>query len=328
MRNLSIRDKIRQSRAFFFALLAVAVIWTVTMMSDKRHYRESYVICFDGVDTSKYAVTDRDSLIVFDITSNGFHALSRSLHGNHELHADVSKLMNNDSVQKIAIRIADQLELFSRQIDMRGVEVFQPVTEQVSMAISKRECRAYHPDISKVEFQFDGMTGLCGSPVISPDSVYLYGSRSSLDKIERLSAKPQVLRQIRHSGKYNVQLDPVWRSYPDLRVGSQTIQIYLPVDTFIEKKMTLPVVFNTEGNAAKENTSESVKRVQLYPSEVTLTCLVPKKSFNKVNATDFFVTTSQACDTVSFLYPIVSRFPANVRVKSIDPPEIQYILIK
>ncbi|MBO7490547.1 MAG: hypothetical protein J6T88_09745 [Bacteroidales bacterium] len=316
-----LRQRVRHSRAFVFALIAIAIVWLVSAMSERKIFREHYQLFLDGIDTAQYAVTNVDSTITLDITSNGFYAFRRGMKKPHSVHLNISKKIrksDNDIVQ-LSLEVNDYWDIIRNQIDMRGVSEINAVNNKLHLSYARREKKAFLPKIDAVEFQFEGMVGLCDEPKIIPDSVYLYGSAASLAKIDAISAEPQTLQHIRMSGKYRVKLQPDWEKLPDLRISTKYIDIFVPVETFTEKAITVPVEFTTEGN---------IKRIQLFPSNVTVNCLVPRKDYASVQEKDFQVVASINDDSSNYIKPVITHFPANVRIKSITPSQIQYIIIK
>jgi len=130
---------------------------------------------------------------------------------------------------------------------------------------------------------------------------------------------PQTIKNIRVEGRYRVKLQPVWKDFADVYPSVESILIHIPVDTFIEKNVTVPITFT----AAK-----SIKRVQLYPSEIKVNYLVPKRLYGNFSSDDFQVSVTLDDDSSSYLTPVVTRFPADVRIKNMSPQKIQYIIIK
>jgi hypothetical protein len=316
-----LRQRLKQSRAFIFSLIAIAAIWLVSAMSEHKAYREHYKLYYDGIDTAKYAITGIDSILTLDITSNGFHAFQRGIKKNRYVHVNVtSKITNKDADNiQVTLNIDDYIDIIRSQIDTRGVNEIKPVGDILNIALARRQSKVFVPEIDNIDFQFDPMVGLCGQPELHPDSIVLYGSQSSLDKIEYVRTEPKTIKNIRISGMHRVRLANDWKKYPDVRPSTEYIDIFIPVETYTEKPISVAVQY------ANDN---SFKRVQLYPSTVTLNCLVPRKKYADVNSDDFVVTAKTINDTSNYLMPVVTQFPANVRIKSISPQQLQYIIIK
>lgn len=325
----SILQKIKQSRAFFFALVAVAIVWIVSEMSEQKKFRESYTIAYDNLDTAKYAIIHKDSTITIDISSNGFHALNRwkakkdiSDSKYSAIHFDLSKIIEqhkNDSTFSITLQTKEYTELIKSQLDMQGVSDISLVSEQINLQVALREHKALVPDISRVTFNFDKMAGLNGEPQIKPDSVVIYGSRESLSKIESIAAKEQVINNIKESKSYRISLQDDWKKYPDIRLSSNEISVFVPVEIFIEKSITLPVTLTDKDGNAQWN---------LYPANVTAQVLVPKSKAETIDLSKCVITASAKDCSDNLLTPMLSKFPSCVRLKSLSPEKIQYIIIE
>lgn len=321
----NIRNKLRHSRAFIFALIAVFAVWLIANMSERKTYREEYTVCYDGLDTAMMAAIRQDSVIAVDFSSNGFHTFWRNLKGLRPIHIDISKELEDgrwrmeDGRWRIELDVNQLIDSIKAQIDTYGTDEVAPVTQRLQLNITQREKKAFVPRIDEVEFQFEGMHGICGTPEISPDTVWLYGSRASLDKISELHVAKQTIKHIFRSDKYKVRLEPVWKEYGDLRASTEKIEIYVPVETFIEKRIDVPIEYIT---------NEKTDRVNLYPPKVTVTLLVPRNEYGQIGEKDISVIASRESDTCSTISPSVSIFPANVRVKSIEPAKVWYTVIR
>lgn len=318
----SIRQKLKQSRAFFFAIVAVAIVWVVTAMAEVKRFRESYIVEYDNVDTAKYAILHIDSVLTIDISSNGFSTFSRQKKGHDKtIHLDLANLIEqhkDDSLFSITLRTEEYLDIIKSQLDMRGVSEVSLVSEQLKVSYALRERKAFLPDISNVTFNFDKMVGLNGEPRLTPDSVYLYGSRESLSKVEAIAAKEQTINDIKESREYQIVLDDSWQKYSDLRISTNEVTLFIPVEKFVEKSMTLPITLTDKDDNTQWN---------LYPAEVTVNLLVPESKIESLDLSKCVVTASTKECTDNHLTPQLTKFPSCVRLKSITPEKIQYIII-
>ena len=318
----SILHQLKQSRAFFFAIIAVAIVWVVSSMAEQKRFRETYNIVFDNIDLAKYAIIQKDSILTIDISSNGFNAFRRGTKDNNDIHIDLATIISqhaDDSSITIQFRTEEYLDLIKSQLDMNGVAEVNPVTELINIHLMLRQRKAFVPDISKVTFNFDNMAGLCGEPRIIPDSVYLYGSSKSLSKIKVIAASEQTISNLKHSGNYTITLDPVWKQYPDLHISSEQIELFIPVEQFIEKSITLPIVLTDISDKTECN---------LYPAEVTVQLLIPESELDSFNPSSFTVAASIKDNRDNHLTPQLVKFPSRVRVKSITPDRVQYVIIE
>ena len=316
-----IREKLKQSRAFLFTFMAIAVIWVLSSMSETKVFREEYRLCFDGIDTARYVVIHRDSTLTLDITSNGFRAMNRSLSSKRAIHINVKALIKNSAnePQKISVNLEQYADTVKKQLDMFGVSAVKPVIMTAEIDVAERMSRKIAVNIDNVIFDFEEMYGLSGEPVLTPDSVTVYGSRESLDKLTCLMASRQTIPHIRKSGNYKIHIDNSWKKYSDLRFSCETVSIYIPVDDFVEMSFSIPITAVSDDNA---------HRVNLYPSEATVNFWVPKKEYTMIKKDDFKIVANYNTGSGDMLPLTIGSFPSNIRIKSIEPSQVQYIIIK
>ena len=308
-----LRQRIRYYRAFLFSLFAIFCLWVITSMSDVKSYQ-------DGVDTARYAVTHSDSTVLLRFTCNGFRTFNRSLGKKRVLHFDLSGL-TNDTAQNINIAIDCEMWLDSmrRQLDMRGVEALAPVTPSLHFEASQRLAKPFVPGIDELVFDFEGLYGLNGTPKITPDTVWLYGSASSLSKINGLEAEHRTFKKIKNDTQFKVALKQSWLQYSDLRASTDSITVYVPVETFIEKSVTVPINIVSDGLEGE---------VRLYPTHASVTFWVTQSDYSLIQASDFQVSTRVMSDDATRFELFVSRFPAATRIKQVEPKTFQYIVVQ
>ena len=316
-----LRQRLWHYRAFFFTLIVISLIWLISNMSEQKAYRETYPLRFTGFDSVRYATTLADTVVTLDITSNGFRALQRSLATRRTIEINVASKLGkgNSDGYELTLSTNEFSEVFTSQVDMRGVESLAPVQQSLALRLALRESKAFLPDIEKVRFQFEGMTGIFGTPTVKPDTIWLYGSRASLDQIDHIEAQPQTIGGIMKSGTFEVKLDPVWKKFSDVRPSATKLSVFLPVQRYVQRTVAVPLrIVN----------SDNVKRIHLYPDQVSVSFMVPQSEYNKYTASDFSVDVTIDSDSLSSLHPVVTAFPANVRILSVSPEEVQYIIIK
>lgn len=317
----NIVERLRRWRGYLVALICVFLVWFFTAMSEAKSYTETYALHIEGIDTARYAVNRVDTTVTLNVESNGFNALYRSLETPRTLHYNVAEQVPYPILHTmtVSIDLAEATSVLGSQIRTSGVHSVKPMEGSLDITVSPREGRAYKPDLSNVKFAFEGTLGLSGDVRIEPDSVVLYGSRESLQKVGSVKAKAVTFKHVGHSATYRVALDPEWKRYADLRSNADSISIYVPVETFVEKSITLPVVLTGDIRG---------KNIQLHPSQVTLRCMVAEKSYNHIDTALFRATTTYRDDAGDYLDVIISQFPSDVRIVSTTPSRVQYTIIQ
>lgn len=299
---------------FWIILLITTILWLCYSMSEEGDYKTQIPIQWTGIDTARYAVTYADTVLPVTIKSNCFQAIKRYFVLRQSYY---SISVQGDTIINVAHPLFEDL---TKQLNFVGISSMYSSKEVLRVEVDERIAKPFVPQLRGVEFNFDGQVGLSGEPRIEPDTVWLYGTASSLNKISQLSTAPTVLEHLSDSGYYTLTLDPVWKDYPDLRSSHDVIRIYLPVDQFTEIKLKVPVTLRS---------SSQLGRVRLYPDQVDVSLWVPRSDYNNISASQIEVVADYDAITNSQQIPVlVTRFPSNTRIKQVSPASIQYVIIK
>lgn len=300
-------------RQFWNILLVTVVVWLGCVMSEDGDYPMELKVEWSGIDTSRYVVTHADTILPISVKSNCFRAIRRYFTARN---ASFQIYTQSDTTVRVGKALYDEI---ISQLGFVGVGDVYSAKETLQYSVSERVGKPFVPQIRDVDFHFEGLVGLSGSAVIDPDTVWLYGSPASLAKIDELHTAPTSIEHITDSGYYTLALDPTWKEYGDLRISTDVVRIHLPVEHFAEIKLQVPVKFRSPNQH---------KHVRLYPEQVEVTLWVPSKDYKNINVSQLEAVADSQGAAGDQLPVLITRFPANTRIKQVSPATIQYVIIK
>lgn len=303
-----------KSRSFWTILAFTAVVWVLVTMSEHADYPLQLRVEWTGYDTARYVVTYADTVLPVTINSNCFNAIARHRTARREPYRIA---VHGDTTMRVSTALLDNL---LQQMGFSGCHGIFSSSETLRLSLSERQRKAFVPQLSGVEFHFAEQCGLSGAPRLEPDTVWLYGDSASLSKIDRLTTLASDIYGIRDSGYCSLLLDTSWRRYPNLRCSHDTLRLFVPVERYIEKKISVPVTFRC---------SDQQMRVRLYPERVEVSLWVSKANYPSLY--DDMVEAVAEFDPAApeQVLPVrVTRFPSFARVKGIEPSTLQYVIIK
>lgn len=302
-----------RSRSFWIILILTAIVWLMAVMSEHNDYPVNVRVQWTGIDTARYVVTRADTLLPVTINSNCFLAMSRHLSVRQRpYHISVS----GDTVVKVNSALLDDMV---KQLDFVGVHGITSSAESLSLSLTERTSKAFVPQLRHVDFYFVDQRGLSGAPVVQPDTVRLYGDPASLEKIKEISTLKYAIEGIRDSGWHVLPLDPVWRQYPDVRSSHDSVRVFIPVDRFVEKTVTVTVV---------PQCADSRYTLRLIPARVSVTLWVPVNDYDYLSADQIeAVVNYDPVQAPNELPVLVTRFPNNMRIKQVSPATLQYVIL-
>ena len=308
-------------KSFWIILVITAFAWVISAMSERSDHSVTLRLRWDGYDTARYVVSRADTVLPVTIKANTFQAVSFVLAAKDN---PFVLSVSGDTVLKVnSILLNEAL----RQYQTAGVKTITSPVETLHIKLSERERRGYVPTLRNVEFRFADRCGLCGNPVVEPDTVWLYGDPVSLDKIVSLSAAPAVVSDITDSGWFTLALDPVWSNFRDVHSSADSIRVFIPTLRYVETALTVPITPVTPTGSPVNTPGGSLLRT--IPERVNVTLWVPDDYPVAPTASQIQAVAVFSPDNNSDLLPVqITRFPAGVRIKSISPSQVQYVIIK
>ncbi|MBO4751273.1 MAG: hypothetical protein J5526_00790 [Bacteroidales bacterium] len=302
----------------------MTVVWFVVDMLSPRTYQTSVKISYAGIDTAHYVLSAVDDELPVSVTTDGFSALHYHLYWRQRpLSVDLAALArkvspNGKSRLSVATdRYKDELQRRFSPIGGCEIELQQ---DSLSVLLDERCRKAYKPQLKDISFSFPDGYGLYGQASVTPDSVYLYGSEESLAKITALHTQPAKISVGKNGGHFQLKLEPEWRKFSDVRPSQESIVLTVPVEPYVE--ITQPLKVRIAG-------ADSVRRVKLYPDEVTVSFWVPQSSYGKISANGCqAVVCMDGASASHDLKVTVTDFPSILRIKSVEPDKVQYVIIK
>lgn len=307
-----------------------ALVWLGVAMSESQEYTIPVKVEMQGFDTKRFAVVRADSVLSLQVRSTGFNAMILSLRTET---LTVALDMNNEFVHRYSqqrgaetdyyrvVAVGDLSSQLNNQLSSMGVHMVGSPKDSLLLILNERYSRTFVPDINNLRINFSDGYGLYGEPTMTPKEVTLYGSREVLSSIDHIGVKSTVLNDVRASGTYTLALDDSWRSQGDVYASAEQLTVEIPVKRFIERRFSIPVTIPD---------ADSTHSLRLYPDRAELHVWVAQDDLATVSSDRFEVTASydDIRSGAQRLKLSVSRFPRNVRIRNLNPAEIEYVIIK
>ena len=265
------------------------------------------------------------------VESTGFNALLYSLKKQPVV---LRVNMNNEGVRHFtrqgehgeqicrSVAVKDLGNQLSTELSKMGLRLSQEENgnDSLRLVLSERKSKVFRVDISEVKTTFAEGYGLYGEPTVTPSEVTLYGDEDVLSKIERVGVKPLEIKDLKSDGTFSLVLDTTWHS-SDVFASTDKVTLTVPVEQYVEREYEIPIA--VEG-------IDSLMRMNLYPDKATLRVWVPRSDVASMSAERFTVSVDYR-DVIahsSRLKTRLTRFPQKVRVHSLTPEEVKFVVIK
>lgn len=317
--KISQKDKVK---SFLFCLFFTVVLWLAQTMSDTYVYERIYPIKFTGYNTQKYSLVMCDTLLPVSVKSTGFQYLYGMLERKKTINFDISEsnYYISDGNFVYALPMRDNKDEVKEQISFLHQKELGFLIDTAKIVLTPRTIKKVKPVLKDVIFSFAPQYALYGEASLHPDSIEVYGSEASLKDIDCVETKAQTISNINKSGMYVLELDNSKNKHLDVTMATETLNIYLPVEKYTETTVTLPLKFVS---------ADTTVQARLYPENIELVVDVALKDYKNINSTMFEVEVNYDENTDKQTLPvIVSKFPSVVKIRKINPQQVQYVIIK
>lgn len=296
---------------FLVILGLTALVWLGVSMSETDEYPMRVRVEMKGYDTVRYAVLQADTSLNVQVRMSGFNAL---LNGLHHFVPTVEVTLAEGQTSVAVHTLNDQLRqsiLGAKQVDSE--------TDTLRIVLAERSHRIYRPRIDGVNFAFVEQYGLYGEPIITPSTVVLYGPAEVLASIPEVRATPTELCNIKSTSTFRIPLEPVWEQYADVHPSCREVEVYLPVEAYVEKVYNVPI---------QVENADSTVDLRLYPPQAKVRVWVAQRDLGHEPEFTVSVNYRDALSRDGRVVPHLSQFPSYVRLRNVEPKEVQCVIIK
>lgn len=284
-------------------------------MSEVHEYPLHVRVEMSGYDTVRYAVVHADTALTLQTEMSGFNAAAIDL---LDLTRRVEVEMPDEGLYR-SVALVDINDQLRQQLAQIGVRRISPMHDSLRLVLAERRHRTLRVSLDSVRFAFSKQYGLYGEPRVSPSAVTLYGPDSILATLDVLQVEPASFSDIASTATYRLRLDPVWERLGDVRPSVKEVEVYLPVEAYVEREYRVPI--EVDG-------ADSTVRLRLYPDEVRISAWVAQCDLERMPEYRVAINYADVLAGNGHLKPQLVQFPSWVRPRSVEPSEVQCVVIK
>jgi len=303
---------------FLVCLFVATFIWLLIKFSKDYDFQVKIAIEYVNIPNDKY-ITNADTLVTITLNVNGPYFLTKKILRKANLSVDLSEVsftkksrgnfITSIDIKKVIGDFVKNEYPYANRLTSVMPEALQ--LELEAAAVKKV------PVIVPYVYTLEKQHYLYGSIKIIPDSIYVYGSTSKIEKINaittdtvkaaKLSANFEVVAELKNSGLFGYHM------------SHKKVKLFIPVEKYTEAEYNLPVVLP----------SEFENKLRLFPETVKVFALVAIKDYKNITDDMFCImanTDNIEHKTTLPLY--LERFPPNVKINRITPDKVEFIKLK
>ena len=291
------------------------LVWLGVSMSEVHDYPLHVKVEMTGYDTVRFAVVHADTDLHMQVGMDGFNAAAMSL---FRIGPTVKVDMSEGGLYR-SVAVDDIADNLKYQLQSLGIRHVASSHDSLRLQLAQRGQRTYKVNLDSVSFSFAEQYGLYGEPRVSPSHVTLYGADSLLASISTIGIKRTSIDGISGSATYRLRLDPVWEQLGDVRSNYSDVDVFVPVETYVEREYSVPLTVDG---------ADTSVRMRLYPEVVKVRVWVARCDLDRTPDFRVAINYADVLTDGGYLKPRLVQFPSWVRPRAIVPDVVQCVVIK
>lgn len=292
-----------------FVLLAT-IMWITNAFSTRREISLIIPVRYTHVPDNYILTSAPSDHIRISMEDEGID-LYRNRHRNYELTFDLSGYITGEEGTFTLVMDEVRTAIVQQLTGDAGLVAFSP---EILSGSYTRQHEKEVPIVYTGKIKPAAQHQLCGAPLLTPESAYVYGTEEALQALEYIETALTDFEGVQDTFTTRLPL----LTPPNLRIHPDSVRIRVVAEQFTERAIQRPI--------ATPDMAESGQLMHLFPSQATVTFRVGTAWFAKVSERDLEVYVEMPTDGTEHLpVRVKSRNPhiTHIRVK---PAEVEYLI--
>ena len=291
-----------------------ALLWLIIKLSANYTVSEPLTINIEDAPAN-LIVTDETQKVKVTLSTSGFKLLNYYFKPLSRRKVDISLEevpLHKDSESTYSFSVSYAKEKVASFLTMEPNEVS---FDDNRITINMEQLDSIKVKVlPNVDLTYEKQYNRHGKIQITPDSVTIYGPKNKISKIDNIYTENLSFKNVNSNidVKLPLQLDEM------INADCKEVNVKINVEKFTEAIANVKINNNTD------------KNLRLFPDKVKIKYIVYLSDYNIINDNSFLVNIDSK-DIISennFLPVYLSDYPNNTRILSIEPKEVEYIIIE
>ncbi len=296
-----------------FVIIA-ALFWLLIKLSSNYTVTEPLTINFNDTPAKLVLINDTQNINV-TLSTSGFELLHYYFKPNSKRKVDISLEevpLHKDSESTYSFgssyakeKIANFLTLEPNEVSFEENRIILNMEQLDSVKVKV---------IPNADITYEKQYNRLGKIQLSPDSVTIYGPKNKIAEIDNVYTQNLTLRNVTQS----INVDLPLKLDKMLNADHKDINIKIFVEKYTEAIANVPITNNFK------------EKLRLFPDKVKIKYIVSLTDYNIIKENSFKVNidTADINPGNNYLPIYLTDYPSNTRIISIDPKEVEYIIIE
>ncbi|MBO5810577.1 MAG: YbbR-like domain-containing protein [Bacteroidales bacterium] len=307
-------EKLHQFSNIIFFVTIAALFWLLIKLSAQYTVTEPLTINIKDAPAN-LVILDGNQKVKVTLSTTGFELLNYYFKPASRRKVDISLEevpLHKDSESTYSFSVSYAKEKVANFLTIEPNEVSFD-DNRISVKMEQLDSIKVKV-IPNIDLSYEKQYNRHGKIQIKPDSVTIYGPKTKLVSIDNIYTENISLKNI------NTNIDIDLPIHLDEMINADTKNVNIKIN--VEKY--------TEAIANVKISNNFNKKLRLFPDKVKIKYIVSLTDYNIIKDNSFVVSidTADISSENNFLPLYLIDYPSNTRITSIEPKEVEYIIIE
>jgi hypothetical protein len=325
---LRLKEPARKKKATIFLVCFVcsALFWTLLKLSKENQATLSMTVAVTDIPDEYLLYEKSHSQLQYTVQTTGARLFASIFFPSRDiLHVPLSSMSRLERDGELLYFLTHtQASARLGRVMESGSSVMRVWPDTLFVSLSEK-FSGMLPVSPRAEVTYDRRYGAYGPIQLVPDSVWVEGPRVLLDTLTHVETEPVTLRNLAQTTTVEAAIISP-NPHPSISILPDRTSLTFPVEEFTEASLEVPLTISCPDSLNDKTDG----RLRVFPTRVQLTFLVALKDYGRVNASLFsaVVTCPTASQEGTQLEVMVDRYPDFVRMESVHPSSVDYLILE
>ncbi len=288
------------------------MLWFSVTLNENYQVKCSYPVSFinvpEDIQITQEGIPILNAIVEgtgLDVLIGKFQNRSDTIYLPFKTSGNIGYINTSDGIREIDAKFPPAVQIKSISPDTFTVSYAKKISKRIPLILQAKINLA-------PEYQLDM------EPLLIPDSVVIIGPQTILDTTEKWYTMNLRTNVVSETVQY--LSIPIIDTFPEIKIIPESARLSIRSQRYTQKNLQIPVQV--------KNVPQSTE-VVLERSYINIICLVPLDKYEKVSSEDYDIEVDyETIDTsIPFLIPNIDFLPDFVKIVSISPAQIAYVIV-
>lgn len=294
-------------------IIIAALLWIIIKLTVEYTVTEPFAIRFTDIPADQI-IQNENYRVEATMTTTGFKLMNYYLKApkNREIQLSLKDI----NYKKINF---ETYSYSKRYLEEKIAEFISATTNEVQVAdelqyfvMSKLASKKVKV-LPQTSLDFDRQYNYYGEPIAIPDSATIFGASKDIQDIQYLQTEVVNKKNVNQNIETNAKL----ALKDNIQCDINEVEIVVNVEKYTEAEVEVPITIPDE------------TQLHLFPNKVKIRYIVAIKDYPIINDISFKVTIDPEGIFLNETLPVkLLLYPNNTQIISINPEEVEYIVVQ